>query len=126
MASEKSVKAAGRKWLQAQPYCVVTNIAASIYGDNGIPDTHVTWRGFTIWIEFKAPGRDCENFKPEAPREHLQKRFIESQIAAGGFGFFCSDLEQMKLKIREISDKINIVLNGYRTIDQYLESGEIE
>lgn len=125
MASETSLKAAGRKWLQAQPYCIVTNIAASIYGDNGIPDTHVNWRGFTIWIEFKAPGRDCENFKPAAPREHLQKRFIESQIAAGGFGFFCSDLEQMKKKIYEIDGAITAVFAGLKTIEEWLRSGEL-
>lgn len=125
MASEKSVKAAGRKWLQAQPYCIVTNIAASIYGDNGIPDTHVNWRGFTIWVEFKAPGRDCENFIPKDSREHLQKRFIENQIAAGGFGFFCSDLDDLKLKIKIIDGRISLLLGDYKTLEEYIR-GEIE
>lgn len=125
MASEKSVKAAAVKWLKAQPFCVVTNIAASIYGVSGVPDTHVNWRGFTIWIEFKAPGRDCENFKPAAPREHLQKRFIESQVAAGGFGFFCSDLDDLKLKIKIIDGRISLLLGDYKILEEYIK-GEIE
>jgi len=115
-ASETSLKAAGRKWLKTLPFCEVTNIAASIYGDNGIPDTHVNLRGFTIWIEWKKPGRDCDNFVPAAPREYLQQRFIEKQIAAGGFGFFCSDLVRLKQQIEEILTIIN-------KMEDYLKHG---
>lgn len=120
-ASEAALKASGVKWLKTLDHCRVTNIAAGPYGENGIVDTHVNLRGFNIWIEWKKPGRDCDNFVPRDGREHLQLRFLESQIAAGGFGFFCSDPAKLKDRINEINRYVDIVLNGYNTLDEYME-----
>lgn len=70
------------------------SIGAGMWGENGISDILVCYKGQFVAIEVKKegwtpPGRDAKSYK----HYWNQHCFIESIKAAGGQGFFASSVE---------------------------------
>lgn len=80
-------------------------IGAGVFGENGISDLLVCYEGRFVAIEvkkpgWKPPGRNAKSYD----HYYKQKMFLESIEAAGGVGFFASDVEtvveRMGLKVK--------------------------
>lgn len=84
--------------LRSLPNCKVIKTVGGPYQERGVSDLLLCWHGRYVAIELKEPGRFedgyclAEHFKPTSSTETAQQQFLLQVLAAGGEGFFCSDL----------------------------------
>lgn len=84
---EAKVKATIRAWLTARDiwYC---QPIGSAFGPSGVPDFIACWKGRTLGIEAKAPGK-------RANTTSMQKRQLEQIEASGGIALVVDDIAQL-------------------------------
>jgi hypothetical protein len=96
--SELNLQQKFLKALRLTDNCKVIKTVGGPYQERGVSDLLLCWHGRYVAIELKEPGRFedgyclAERFKPTSPTETAQQQFLLQVLAAGGHGFFCSDL----------------------------------
>lgn len=84
---EAKIKAKVRAWLTARGIWYCQPVTGG-FGVSGVPDIIACWRGRTLGIEVKAPGKRSNTTE-------LQKRQLEQIAAAGGIALVVDDVSQL-------------------------------
>lgn len=84
---EVKVKRKIRAWLQARGIWYCQPVTGG-FGASGVPDIIACWRGRTLAIEAKAPGKRSNTTE-------MQKRQLAEIAAAGGIALVVDDVAQL-------------------------------
>ena len=84
---EAKVKAKIREWLKARGIWYCQPIGTG-FGPSGVPDIIACWRGRTLAIEAKAPGKRSNTTT-------MQDRQLAESAAAGGIALVVDDVSQL-------------------------------
>lgn len=93
-ANETALRKAAHAWLRQIPFTKLVKIHGSAFGEAGIPDTLMVWRGLAVWFEWKVPGN-----KASAIQETQMRRLRH----AGSPCFVCYSLADVETAVRAVA-----------------------